>query len=285
MPSIVRSDEVILKGLLAGWPGSGKTTFLASAADVPALSPVVCLSFEGGLLSVAHRGDIYEERLHSMKQVDEVFWKVVNKDKEWAPFKTLLIDSGSELADLCLQEVVGAAFEKSKGNTELARRDSIDDVQLKDYGLSTRRTTRIFRWLRDLDAINVLFSALPKERYPQVPSNASKEEKQRFEANVKLGIIKPMQVVPSFTDKLGTTILGFLDFCFFLNVVDVKDEGQVRQLITAPVGPLKFIKCRNPRAAEVFGKGLQVDYVGGKPTINGKPAMQVVYDGFAAGVR
>jgi len=285
MPELVKSDEVVLKGLFVAEPGAGKTSILATANDCPELAPVCFLDFEGGTLAVQHRGDVYRERIKSMAQLDAVFWKLANKKEGWAGFKTIAIDSGSEMADLCLQEIVGEAFTKASSNSELAARDSIDDVQLKDYGKSTRRSTRIFRWFRDLDGVNVLMTALPKAVFPQAPPGATKEDKDRFQNNVRLGLIQPARIMPSFTDKLGTSVLGFLDFAWFLNISPVKGGGTERELLTQPVGPFRFIKTRNPRAAEVFGNGMAVAFENGRPTINGKPAMQTIYEGFAAGVK
>jgi len=249
------------------------------------MSPLVLLDFEGGTLAVAHRSDVYRERIKSMKQLDEVFWQIVGKKGEWSEFKTICLDSASEMADLALQEIVGAAFEKSQGNSELARRESVDEVQLRDYGVSTRRSTRLFRSFRDLDDVHVLMTALPKDVYPQPPSSGTKEDKERFQTNIRLGLIQPARSVPAFTDRLGGSILGFLDFCWFLNVSAVKGGGTERELLTQPVGPFRFIKTRSARATEIFGSGMAVAFEGGKPTINGKPAMTHIYEGFAAGVK
>lgn len=284
MPELVKSEVVVLKGLFVGDPGSGKTSILATCNDVPALAPLCILDFEGGTLAVQHRGDVYRERIKSMAQLDSIFWKIVNKKEGWGDFKTIGIDSGSELADLCLQEIVGAAFDKASGNSELAHRDSIDDVMLQDYGKSTRRNTRVFRWFRDLDGVNVIMTALPKSVFPQAPSNASQADKDRFRKNIDLGLIQPARIMPSFTEKLGTSVLGFLDFAFYLHVSPTKDGESQRELLTQPVGPFRFIKCRNPRAAEVFGKGQPVAFAKGRPWIGDKPAMEFLYDGFRSGV-
>jgi len=274
---------VALKGLLVGSPGSGKTSILATANDCPEMAPLCVLDFESGLLAVAHRGDVYREQIKSMKHLDEVFWAIVNRKSGWEMFKTIGLDSASELADLCLQEIVGAAFDKATSNSELAHRDDVDSVMLQDYGKSTRRATRLFRWLRDLDGINVIMTALPKDVYAQPPSNASQVDKDRFRKNIDLGLIQPSRTAPAFTEKLGVSVLGFLDFAFYLHSSLTKAGESQRELLTAPVGPFRFIKCRNPRAAEVFGKGQEVAFEGGKPMIGGKPAMQYLYDGFKVG--
>jgi hypothetical protein len=206
-----------------------------------------------------------------------VFWQIAEGRGVHADIRSYFIDSGSEFAELCLEEVAKQAFEAAQADPRLARRDSVDDVQLKDYGKSTKRTRRLFRWFKDLDSKHVLISALPQFRYPQPPPNASEADKRAFEENIKRGLIKPIQIVPAFTQKLGDGVVGFVDFAWYLNVVE-KEGKPVRQLITQPVGPLKFIKTRGAFFAEALGPGKEVEIVNGTPCIDGVPAMKFIYD-------
>ncbi len=276
MPEILTADELCLKGLIVGPAGGGKTSLFATAADVPEMSPTCVLDFEGGTLSIAHRKDIYRERIKSTTQLQSVFFDIANGKGVHADIKSYFIDSGSEFAELCLEEVSAAAFAASQENSNLAHRESVDDVQLKDYGKSTKRTRRLFRWFKDLDGKHVLISSLPQFRYPQPPTNASEGDKRQFEENIKRGLIKPVQIVPAFTQKLGDGVVGFVDFAWYLNVVE-KEGVTVRQLITSPVGPLRFIKTRGPHFANALGAGVQVDMIDGTPTIQGEPALRYLY--------
>lgn len=285
MPELLTSDELLLKGLVVSLPGAGKTSLFATAADCPEMSPTCVLDLEGGAISIAHRKDVYRERIKTTARLEEVHEEIVNRKGVHADIRSYFIDSGSEFGELCLEEVSRDAFFKAQVNTNLAPRDSVDDVQLKDYGKSTKRVRRLFRWFKDLDDKHVLISSLPQFRYPPEPANLSESEKRKREEAIKMGLIKPVEIVPSFTQKLAGAIVGFVDFAWYLNVIE-RSEGegadkktrQVRQLVTAPVGPLKFIKTRGAFFAEALGPGRQVDFVNGTPTIEGVPAMKFIYD-------
>lgn len=277
MPEILTSDGLFLKGLVVGPAGGGKTSLFATAADVDEMSPICVLDFEGGTISIAHRRDIYRERIKSTKQLQATFFDIANGKGVHADIRSYFIDSGSEFAELALEEVASDAYHAALTSDRLAPRASVDDVQLKDYGVSTKRTRRLFRWFKDLDSKHVLISALPQFRYPTPPSNASESDKRAFEENIKRGLIKPVQIVPAFTQKLGDGVVGFVDFAWYLNVVE-KEGKPVRQLITSPVGPLRFIKTRGPHFAEALGGGVQVDMTNGTPTIEGVPAMRYLFE-------
>ena len=114
MPYKVTPEKVVgrMKILVYGPQGAGKTYLAATAQDHPAMRDVLFLSIEGGLMTVAHRGDIMAEDIASTKALEDIFWKIANKDPEYARFKTLVIDSGTELQTMNLEEVVRHAIEK-----------------------------------------------------------------------------------------------------------------------------------------------------------------------------
>lgn len=276
-PEILKSDDLLLKVLLVAAAGAGKTSLFATAADCEALSPACVLDFEGGTLSIAHRGDIFRERIRSTKHLAQVHEDIVAGKGVHKDIRSYFIDSGTEFAEVALEEVSSAAFEASQANANLAQRADVDDVQLKDYGRSTKRVRRLFRWFKDLDGKNVFISALPQFRYPQPPANASEQDRRQFDANIQRGLIKPMQIVPAFTQKLGDGVVGFVDAAWYLNVIE-RDGKPVRQLITSPVGPLKFIKTRGPRFAAALAGGKEVELVNDRPSIEGVPAMHFLHN-------
>lgn len=277
MPELLTSDDILLKGLVVAPAGAGKTSLFSTAADVPEMSPTCILDFEGGTLSIAHRKDVYRERIKTTGRLQEVFLDIANGKGVHKDIKSYFIDSGSEFAELALEEVSAAAYAASLTNERLAPRESVDDVQLKDYGKSTKRVRRLFRWFKDLDNKHVLISALPQFRYPTPPSNASESDKRAFEENIKRGLIKPVQIVPAFTQKLGDGVVGFVDFAWYLNVLE-KEGKLVRQLITQRTGPLHFVKTRGPHFADALGVGVEVEMVNGTPTIHGEPALRYIYN-------
>src|SRR5215468_12562931 len=105
MPALLQPEPGYLKGQIVGWAGDGKTSLLSSAADVPEMSPVVCLDAEGGLMSVMHRGDIFTERVRNNRHFDEIIKKLATGDKDWVQFKTVILDSATEIISACLEEI------------------------------------------------------------------------------------------------------------------------------------------------------------------------------------
>src|SRR5690349_4192777 len=103
-PYRVVLDKPKINALIYGSPGVGKTTLAASAAGHPDLSPVLAINFEGGLLSITSRGDIDAVDIKTMADVDEVFWSLRNKNNGFENYKTVFLDSGSEMQTLALEE-------------------------------------------------------------------------------------------------------------------------------------------------------------------------------------
>src|SRR5690606_25265249 len=204
MPYKVTSEKVAgrMKILVYGPQGVGKTYLAATAQDHPAMRDVLFLNVEGGLMTIAYRGDIMAEDISSTKTLEDIFWKIANKDPEYAQFKTLVIDSGTELQTINLEEIVRQAIEKEvKQKGTNARKTDIDEFWQDDYGKSTNQLKRIFRWYKSLP-INVIITALPKKVYPRRRSN---------QEDVEL-----IEVRPAFTDKLGDAVMGFVDFVWYL---------------------------------------------------------------------
>jgi hypothetical protein len=213
IPRIVSAEDAKINVLLYGRPGAGKTTLAATAADHPALSPVLFLNFEGGLLSVAARGDISAIDIKQMSDLDDVFYAYLRGDPEIARFRTIVIDSGSEMQALDLQEIVGEAME-SGGRS----RKSLDEIFIDDYGVSTARMKRLVRWYRDLPC-NLVITALPKYIYPGVGRNRDRTA-------------DPIECVPSFTDVVARSVMGYVDFLWYQYV---DDEGR-RAILTQTMG-------------------------------------------------
>lgn len=203
-----------INALIYGRPGSGKTTLAASAADHPDMAPILVANFEGGLLSVAGRGDVDAVDIRTMEQMDDIFWGLRNRTPGFEHYKTLIVDSGSEMQTLALEEAVReditAQRKKGKG---LER--TIDDIELQNYGKSGAQLARMMRWFRDLP-VNVIITALPKFVFASGGN-------ERTSA--------PIEVFPSFTNRLATQIMGYVDFVWYLY-----EEGGTRQMLTRDTG-------------------------------------------------
>src|SRR5690606_26256786 len=116
MPKRLTVQDVArnMKILVYGPQGAGKTTLAATAQDHPDMRDVLFLDCEGGLMSVASRGDIYYERVYSTDQLEQIFWKIANGDPEYRQFRTFVIDSVTELQAVNIEEVTAESIEKEK---------------------------------------------------------------------------------------------------------------------------------------------------------------------------
>lgn len=200
-PYRVKLDNPKLNILLYGKQGIGKSTLAASAQEHPAMSPVLFANFEGGLLSLTSRGDVDAIDIKSMDQMDKLFWLLQNQTPPFNQYKTIVIDSGSEMQNLAMEEATRAEIASwQKKNQGKVPERTIDDIEIQTYGKVTAQLSRLFRWYRDLP-LNVIITALPKMTY-------IKGADQRTAT--------PTLVEPFFTNKLGTQLMGYMDMVWYL---------------------------------------------------------------------
>lgn len=231
--------------LLYGPPGKGKTTLAATAQKHKLMENVLFLNFEGGLLSIASKRGVKQVPISSVAMLEAVFWAIVNKTQGYEDIQTVVIDSGSELQNLDIEHTVRAniAAGIKKNNKKMLER-SPDEVWQEDYGEVTKRLQRLFRWFRDAQ-FHLIITALSKEEFTKT---SSKDEQPKLKA-----------VMPSFTSKLATTVMGICDFVWYLDV----DEQGVRCLLTQKSGVFEA-KTRGEKFAPALG---QVVRVSGDDTI------------------
>jgi len=228
-PYLAGAEKPKINALIYGRPGCGKTTFAAQANDHPDMANALFLNVEGGLLSVAHRGDIQAIDIRDSKTLEDVFWDLVNKDPAFADIQTIVIDSGSELQSVGLQQIVSDAVADPKK----VRRDDLDEIEIGDYGKSTAQLTRLFRWFRD-SPYHVIITALPKYVFPKGNTNENKE---------------PIDCIPSFTAKLAESVMGYVDFVWYMYI----DAEGNRKMLTQEKGIYRA-KTRGPEFAMTLGQ-------------------------------
>lgn len=245
VPYRVQLNKPKLNILLYGPQGTGKTTLAASAQEHPEMTPVLIANFEGGLLSLTSRGDIDAIDIKSILQMDQLFWLLHNKTPPFDKYKTLIIDSGSEMQNLAMEEATRAEIAQwQKRNQGKTPERTIDDIEIQTYGKVTSQLSRLFRWFRDLD-MNVIITALPKMTY-------IKGADQRTAT--------PTLVEPYFTNKLGTQVMGYMDMVWWLG-----DSNGIRYLITRDKGPYRA-KTRGYNFGNALGELYQ------------NPWMPVIYE-------
>lgn len=248
----VTAEQVYLNAMFYAEPGVGKTTLAAMANDHPLMREVLFANVEGGLLSVTGQG-LNAVNINSIDELEALYWELVKGEEgSLGHIKTVVIDSGSEVQSLNLEEIVAEEIEEdTKGN-----RFSPDDIWLSDYGRSTAQLKRLFRWYRDLD-IHVIVTALAKTIMPPQPQG-----RQQSGSLITSPERDPKSVDPLFTEKLGNAIKGYMDFVWYMYEDEDEDGEPARFLLTQRQGPF-YAKTRGARFRKALGPVVQIRDVEG----------------------
>lgn len=220
------------KVLVYGPPGSGKTTFACSGHSHPGLSETLVVNVEGGMLSVTDTETQVTEQIRGKAEVEKLFWALANKDTKYAKVRTLVVDSGTELQTVILEEVVAKKVKSSKDKTR-----TIDDIYLEDYGKCTSILKRVFRQFRDLE-MNVIVTALVRERGPSPTANTPQP--------------RPTEAFPDFTKRLAAHLMGFFDHVWAMS----RDDDGKHWLLTQKHG-MHLAKTRGHKFAAALGLAVE----------------------------
>lgn len=183
--------------LIYGDPGSGKTHLAGTAQDVPTMADVHVFNIDGGIMTLAPRGDIHATDIRSVADLEQELFKIANHDPKYANTKTVVIDNITELQTLALENITMQALaERKKKNKNY----TVDEVYLEDYGMSGKQLARILRGFRDLP-INVIYIAHKKDK-------------------MRKGTNTLESSTPNLTDKLCTAVCGYMDFVWYLYTAD-----------------------------------------------------------------
>lgn len=186
----VQPPDVIkyLNLLTYGDPGVGKTFLTGTAADSDNTSPVLILDVEGGLTTIRHRTDVDTKAIRSMKDIEDIYntlYKSIRTvdDEPTIYYKTVCIDSLTELAALDMKVIMQKAFDKNPDKIEKEVPDQ------RAWGICREHIRNIVRAFRDLPC-NVIYTA----------SVATLQEEGQ-----------PTKYFPGFAGKLRTDVPGFMD--------------------------------------------------------------------------
>lgn len=183
--------------LIYGDPGSGKTHLAGTAQDVPEMADVHVFNIDGGIMTLASRGDIHATDIHSVDELEQEMFKIANGDEKYKNTKTVVIDNITELQTLALESITTMEFQARKKKN---KNYSIDEVYLEDYGIAGKQLARVLRGFRDLP-IHVIYIAHKKDKMRQ--GTQTLEESK-----------------PNLTEKLGTAVMGYMDFVWYLYTAD-----------------------------------------------------------------
>jgi hypothetical protein len=216
----VGPEDPFIKALIYSEPGVGKTTLAAGAQDHPKMRPVLFLNIEGGLLSVNHRRDLHAIDVSSPDEAEDVATKIATGKKWWGRIRTVVIDNGTELQNLDLQQIVEREMHVVTQGGK--RRTSKNDIWQEDYGESTVKLMRIYRKFRHLP-IHLVITAHAKYVYPKTMSR-----------NVRQEDLEPTVVLPWLTQKLCKSVMGMVDFVWYMRRSE--EDSERREMVTQTDG-------------------------------------------------
>lgn len=222
--------------LVYGDPGSGKTYLAGTAQDSPFMADVHVFNIDGGMMTLAQRGDIHATDVRSVADLERELHSLAARDEKYATTRTVVIDNVTELQTLALEGIATAEYSSRKKKD---RTYTIDRVYLEDYGLAGKQIARVLRGFRDLP-VHVIYIAHRKDRM-RPGTNVLEESK------------------PNLTEKLSTSVMGYMDFVWYLYTADEQvPEGEGfrtetrRYMLTQPMNNYAA-KTRGSEFAEAIG--------------------------------
>jgi AAA domain len=233
-------DYQYINLLVYGDPGVGKTRLAGSSVLVPDMCPVLLLDFEGGTLSLA--GDYREVdvvRLQSWERVDRLYGQLYDKN----PYKTIVIDSLSEVQKFSMAEIMTAVVKKD------SERDP-DIASLREWGKNSEQVRRLVRALRDLPC-NTVFTALVSE-----------------DRDERTGTYKLKPLLPG---KLKGEVAGYVDIVVYMYKKEVGParEREIKTLALTQGTERQVAKDRSGRLPELIESPTMetlYKYINGKRT-------------------
>jgi phage nucleotide-binding protein len=173
--------------LIYGEAGAGKTHLIGTAADDHRLRPVLIFDIEGGMVTLKDKPDIDVISVRSIKEVEEKYNTLYHSIKnEEIYYKTIGIDSLTELADLDMRSAMREAYNK---NPETVH---IDVPSPREWGIVRNHIRLIVRAFRDLPC-HVVFTA-------SLGIDAKENQPPKYQPGFAGKLVRE---VPGFTDIVG----------------------------------------------------------------------------------
>ena len=184
--------------LIYGDPGAGKTWLSATAQDHEATAPILFVDVEGGTTTIRHRPDVDVVQARTMSVIEDVH-NQLRKNPDY--YKTVVIDSLTELQKLDMRSVMKEQYDKRPDTTD------IYVPSQREWGKSGERIRMIVRAYRDLPCNTIVTSLLHTEK------------------DDKTGVVR---IFPSLPGKLRSEIPGFFDIVGMLRVTTLTEENEIK---------------------------------------------------------
>ena len=216
--------------LIYGESGVGKTVLSGSASIVKDMDPVLFIDVEGGTLSLKEfYPDCKVIRVKSWVELQRVADEFL---KGKAPFKTVVIDSLTEIQKLSMSDIMKKAV----------REDPTKDPDMpgiREWGKNAEQTRRFIRAFRDLP-VNTIFTAL---------ASVDKDDKGRQ-------VTRPMM-----NGKIAGELPGLVDIVLFTYVKQQGDDHK-RLLLTTNTNNVMAkdrsnklpAVMQNPTMQDIYGR-------------------------------
>jgi len=139
----VKSPEKIeyLKVLVFGESGAGKTTLCGTSMDSELSSPVFLIDVEGGTTVLNDKPNVDVKAARAMAEIQAIADTLHQYPKY---YKTVILDSLTELRDIDMQEVMMEQYKKKPETTDKYVPSP------REWGKSGARVKEILRYLKDL---------------------------------------------------------------------------------------------------------------------------------------
>lgn len=208
-------EAAFLNMLIYGGSGVGKTLLAGTAAMVEEMAPIIVIDAEEGSFTLNALAE-YTDRIQVVPMRDWKRMQAVYNDLYAGkhPFKTTVIDSGTEVQQLAMNDVLGAD-------------GKVLDIgitpEFRDWYKNTEQIRRMIRAFRDLP-MHTIVTALEMDY-----------QDPRTKVQMKR---------PAFSNKLSQQIPAFFDTVFYLYVKEVSGNEPNKRLCLTDKTDRVVAKCR-----------------------------------------
>jgi len=216
-----------LKAVIYGEFGVGKTQLCGTACDDPDMQDSLLVCVEDGALTLSNASVMRTPLITTLAQLDEIHTGLYKRDKQWARFKTVLIDGVSALNQLALRIVVASNCASNPNKDP-------NFPSQRDYGQTTFIMSRLLHNFFSLP-MNVICTGLLRKGFD------TDDEQEKLKRG-------PRICAPDVTPKVRDILCSTADMVWPLQA----QESGKRLLLTQRKGPW-IAKTRGAQFAKALG--------------------------------